>query len=237
VTSVPYPMGTKEDLDETKSLVESVGRRCLAFTADARDTEQIQTVVEESVAELGRIDILSANAGIWSSANVESMSDDMWNDMIDINLTGVFKSLRAVTPHMVRQGYGRIVATASMSARRGFPGMSHYVASKWGVVGLVKSLALEVADCGVTVNAVCPTNVDTPLIQNETFYRLFAPDVENPGREDLARAFTPVNAIPIPWVEMDDVTNAVLFLASDDARYITGSTLEVAAGMNASNTA
>jgi SDR family mycofactocin-dependent oxidoreductase len=237
VATVPYPMGVKEELEETKQLVESHGRRCVALTADVRSTEQLQMVVDESLSEFGHIDILLANAGIWSSANVDSMSDDMWNDMIDINLTGVFKSMRAVVRHMVDQGYGRIVATASMSGRRGFPGMSHYVASKWGVVGLCKALALEVADKGVTVNAVCPTNVDTPLIQNEAFYRLFAPDVENPGREDLATAFTPVNAIPIPWVEMDDVTNAVLFFASDDARYITGTTIEVAAGMNASNTA
>jgi SDR family mycofactocin-dependent oxidoreductase len=237
VATVPYPMGVQAELDETIRMVEKLDRRCLAFPADVRDTDQMSQVVDGAIAELGRVDILLANAGIWSSSNVGEMTDDMWDDMIDINLTGVFKSIRAVIPHMISQNYGRIVVTSSMSGRRGFPGMSHYVASKWGVIGLVKSLALEVAGSGITANAICPTNVDTPLIQNEAFYRLFAPGVDNPGREDLARAFTPFNAIPIPWVEMDDITNAVIFFASDDARYVTGSNLEVAAGMNAANTA
>ena len=235
IDTVPYPMGTKEQLDETVSLVEDLDRRCVAVQADVRDGAQMKAVVDRALSEFGKIDILLANAGIFSFGTIAEMSDQMWADMIDTNLTGVFNSIRAVLPHMIERRSGRIVATASMAGRVGMPNIAHYVAAKWGVIGLVKSVAMEVAQYGITVNAVCPTGVDTDMIQNEHAYRLFLPDMENPTREDAAKAFAALNALPIHWVEPQDISNAILFLVSDDARYITGNAMPVAAGQNASN--
>lgn len=237
IETVPYPMGTKAQLDETVRLVEDLDRRCIAVKADVRDGKQVQAVVDRAISEFGKIDILCANAGIFSFSTIAEMTDQKWNDLIDTNLTGVFNAMRAVLPHMMRQKYGRIVATSSMAGRQGFGNIGHYVASKWGIIGLVKSLALEVAAAGITVNAVCPTTVDTDMIQNETCYRLFVPGVEHPAKEDAMKAFTMMNPIPVPWVEVQDISNAILFLVSDDARYITGVALPVSAGSVANNAA
>ena len=233
--TVPYEMGTQKQLDETVSMVEDLDRRCVAVKADVRDGGEMRGVVDRAISEFGKIDILCANAGIFTFSTIAEMTDAQWRETIDTNLTGVFNSMRAVVPHMVEQGYGRIVATSSMAGRAGFPNIGHYVATKWGIIGLVKSLAMEVAANGITVNAICPTGVDTVMIQNEAAYKLFLPDAENPTREDAAVPFQGLNAIPIPWVEPQDISNAMLFLVSDDARYITGEAIHVAAGQNAGN--
>lgn len=235
IDSVPYAMARSADLQETVKLVEELDRRCVGDVADVRDIGQVQAFVDRARTELGRVDFLLANAGIFSFSPVAEMDETTWQDMIDTNLTGVFHAMRAVLPVMIEQGYGRIVATSSMAGKMGFPNCGHYVAAKWGVIGLVKSLALEVAAKGITVNAICPTNVATDMIQNAATYELFLPDVENPSKEDAAAAFQTMNAIPIPWVEPVDISNTMAFLCSDDARYITGETIAVAAGMNANN--
>ena len=233
--TVPYPMATEAHLDETVKLVEDLDRRCVAVRADVRDTAQMQGVDDQALSELGRVDILCANAGIFTFGAVADLTDQQWDEMIATNLTGVFKSMRAVVPHMVERGSGRIVATSSMAGKGGFPNVGHYVATKWGVIGLVKSLALEVAQSGVTVNAVCPTTVGTVMVQNEACYRLFLPEAENPTAEEAREAFTALNPMGVPWVEVQDISNAVLFLCSEDARYISGETLAVAAAANAAN--
>ncbi|MDT7706150.1 MAG: hypothetical protein QOG20_1757 [Pseudonocardiales bacterium] len=235
IDTVPYPMSRSADLDETVKLVEELDRRCVGVTADVRDGGQVQAFVERALTELGRVDFLLANAGIFSFSTIAEMEEDKWQQMIDTNLTGVFHAIRAVLPTMIEQGYGRIVATSSMAGKLGFANVGHYVAAKWGVIGLVKSTALEVGGNGITVNAVCPTNVDTDMIQNPAAYALFLPDAENPTREDAAPAFQTLNAIPVPWVEPIDISNTMMFLCSDEARYITGETIAVAAGMNAAN--
>ena len=235
--TVPYPLARPEDLDETVKLVEELDRRCVAVRADVRDQGQVQGFVDQARTELGRVDFLLANAGIFSFSTVAEMTEDLWREMIDTNLTGVYHAMRAVVPIMIEQGSGRIVATSSMAGKVGFPNIGHYVASKWGVIGLVKSLAMEVGAHGITVNAICPTSVDTPMIQNDAAYRLFLPDVEDPTREDAGPAFQALNAIPVPWVEPVDISNAMVFLCSDEARYITGETIAVAAGQNAGNAA
>jgi SDR family mycofactocin-dependent oxidoreductase len=233
--TVPYPMGTRAELDETVKLVEDEDRRCVADVADVRDLDQIHEFVARTRAELGRVDFLLANAGIFSFSAIAEMDEPTWQQMIDTNLTGVFHAMRAVLPAMIEQGFGRIVATSSMAGKMGFPNVGHYVAAKWGVIGLVKSLAREVGGNGITVNAVCPTNVGTIMIQNETAYKLFRPDLEHPTLEDAAPAYQEMHAIPVPWVEVADISNAMVFLCSDEARYITGETLAVAAGSNAAN--
>jgi SDR family mycofactocin-dependent oxidoreductase len=233
--TVPYPLAKPDDLAETVRLVEDLDRRCVAVQADVRDRGQIDAFAEQTRTELGRIDFLLANAGIFTFSTVAEMDDRTWREMIDTNLTGVFNAMRAVLPAMIAQGSGRIVATSSMAGKMGYANVGHYCAAKWGVIGLVKSVAQEVAAHGITVNAVCPTGVDTTMIQNEAAYRLFLPDAENPTREDAAPAFQGLNAIPVPWVEPSDISNAMAFLCSDEARYITGETIAVAAGQNAAN--
>jgi SDR family mycofactocin-dependent oxidoreductase len=235
--TIPHTMGTQADLDETARMVEKLDQRCLAITADVRDTAEINGAVERAVSELGKVDILLANAGVLSLTTVADMTDDQWNEVVDTDLTGVFKAIRAVIPQMVAQNYGRIIATSSMAGRTGLPTVAHYCAAKWGVIGLVKSVAREVAANGVTVNCVCPTNTDTDMIHNAPFYALFAPGVDNPTREDVLPGFTSLNAIPVPWIETIDISNAMMFLASDEARYITGEALHVSAGWNAFNAA
>jgi SDR family mycofactocin-dependent oxidoreductase len=233
IDTVPYGLGTEAELRETAAMVAEHGRRAVVCRADVRSTQDLATAVERGLSELGRIDVLVANAGIAGVSTLAEMSDDVWQNMLDINLTGVFKTLRAVVPHMVERGYGRIVATSSIVGRQGSANIGHYVAAKWGVLGLVKSLAVEVAAHGVTVNAVCPTSVDSPMIQNEAFHRLFLPDADEIRMADVEAAYTALNPIPVPWLAPDDVSDAVLFLASDEARFITGDALPVALGWNA----
>ena len=232
--TVPYAMSTEADMAETVRMVEDLDRRCVAVKADVRDLDQMKGVAEKAVAEFGKIDILLANAGIFSFGTIAEMSSAMWQEMIDVNLTGVFNAFQAVLPHMIKQGYGRIVATSSMAGRMGSPNIGHYAAAKWGVIGLVKSAALEVAAHGITVNAVCPTTVKTDMILNDAAYRLFRPDLENPTLEDAKGSFQAMNPIPTPWVEAEDISNAILFLVSDEARYVSGTTIHVGAGLNAS---
>jgi SDR family mycofactocin-dependent oxidoreductase len=237
IETIPYKMAKEDQLKETVRMVEDLDKRCVAIRADARDTSQVNGVVERTISEFGRLDILLVNHGVLSVVPVADMSDKQWTDVIDTDLTGVFKPIRAAIPHMVKQKWGRIIATSSMAGRNGVPTIAHYCAAKWGVIGLCKSVAREVANEGITVNVMCPTNCDTDMIHNETFYKVFAPGVDKPTREDVIPGFTSLNAIGIPWIEAKDVSNVALFLASEEARYITGEAIHVAAGWNAANSA
>jgi NAD(P)-dependent dehydrogenase (short-subunit alcohol dehydrogenase family) len=185
------------------------------------------------VAQLGRLDIVLANAGITSFAPVEDLDDATWDDMIDINLTGVFKTVRAALPHLRAGGDGgAIVLTSSTAGIMGLPNLAHYVAAKHGVVGLMKVLALELAPEMIRVNSVHPTSVDTDMIHNEQTYGTFRPDkpAGEVTRDDVGEAFQSLNALPIRWVDPVDISNAILFLVSDDGRYVTGVQLPVDAG-------
>lgn len=233
--SVPYPLARPEDLLDTQREIEKLGRRCVASETDVRDSAAVQAMVSEGVAELGGLDIAVANAGVCGFGKTWELTDQQWDEMIGVDLTGVFKTLRAVTPHLIQQGSGRIVATSSMGGRMGNPNLAHYVAAKWGVIGLVKTLALEVAGHGITVNAVCPATVDTGMVHNPALYGLFAPDLERPTKEQVEPRYAAMSPMGVPWVAPEDITDAVMFLVSSEARYISGSTLDVstaaAAGM------
>ena len=233
--TVGYPLSTADDLAETARLVEGLGRRAHAYHADVRDFAALQEVVEAGLSAAGQIDILIVNAAICTFSPLATMSQEMWHEMVDVNLTGAFNTIRSVIPHMLARNTGRVVATASMAGRAGWENIGHYAATKWGLIGLIKSLALEVAPHGITANVICPSSVNTPMTNNEGSFRLFRPDLEDPTLEDALPAFTSVNVIPVPWVEPDDISDAVLFLASDGAAGITGATLSVAAGVNARN--
>jgi len=232
--TAPVHMASEDDLKETVRLIEAEGRRVLTRQVDVRDLPGLTSFADDAVAEFGKIDILLANAGIMSFGQLDEMSSTVWQDTIDTNLTGVFNSFRAVVPHMKKAGYGRIVATSSGGGRIGFPNLSHYVAAKWGVIGLVKSLALEVCQDGITVNAVTPTNVNTDMIRNQPTVELFMPGVENPTQEEIEKAFV-INPMGVPWLEPSDVSKLIMFLVSDDAKFITGETMGPLAGKAAEN--
>jgi SDR family mycofactocin-dependent oxidoreductase len=231
--SVGYPMATEEDLAETVRQVEALDRRIVASVADVRDSAALKTAVDEGVAQLGRLDIVLANAGIATFAPVEELTDDMWDEMIAVNLTGVFKTVRAAVPHIKAGGRGgAIVLTSSTAGIKGLANLAHYVAAKHGVVGLVKTMANEFATDMIRVNSVHPTSVNTDMIHNEETYGLFRPDKPKSEvtREEAGESFKTMNALPIEWVEPVDISNAILFLVSDDGRYVTGVQLPVDAG-------
>jgi SDR family mycofactocin-dependent oxidoreductase len=232
VPGIPYAGATEADLAETVKQVEALDRRIVASKADVRHYAALQAAVDDGVAQLGRLDIVSANAGIGSSPHhAWEIDADTWQTMIDINLTGVFNTAKAAIPHLIAGANGgAIILTSSAAGLQAYENIAHYVSAKHGVVGLMRTLALELAPYMIRVNSIHPTQVDTPMIQNEATYKLFRPDLEHPTREDFAPASQTVNALPIPWVEPVDISNAVLFLASDEGRYITGVTLPVDAG-------
>jgi SDR family mycofactocin-dependent oxidoreductase len=231
VKSVSYGMSTVEDLAETARLVEQQDRRIVTAAADVRDYDRIKAVMDDGRAQLGGLDIVVANAGIASYAAGHEIAEGAWDEMIDIDLKGVWHTIKAAVPHLLEQRSGSIVVCASGAGVIGPPGLAHYVAAKHGAIGLMRAFANELAASMIRVNAVCPTQVDTPMIMNDEIFRMFRPDLEAPTREDIVEVSTNMNLIPVPWVEVRDVSNAVLFLASDEARYITGTALPVDAGI------
>jgi SDR family mycofactocin-dependent oxidoreductase len=231
VETAPYEMATPDDLAETAKLVEDFDRRIVARQADVRDLAQLQSVVQEGLSELGHIDVVCANAGIASFAPTLEMDEQTWQEMIDINLSGVWKTIRAAVPPMVEQRRGgSVIITSSVAGLFGFPNLSNYSAAKHGVIGLMRCLTQELAPHMIRVNTVNPTTVDTPMVMSDGFFRLVRPDLEQPGRADMGDAFTGLNALPVPWVEPIDISNAVLWLASDEARYVTGIVVPLDAG-------
>jgi (+)-trans-carveol dehydrogenase len=229
--TVDYPLASADDLATTAKLVEAAGRRAVTLQADVRDLAGLTAAVDRGVAELGRLDIVVANAGILSNGPAHELSEDAWQQMIDVNLSGVWRTCRAAIPHLIAGGRGgSIVLVSSVAGLRSYAGVAHYVAAKHGVVGLMKTLAQELAEHRIRVNTVNPTQVDTDMIQNDSMYRLFCPDLEHPTRQDFAAASAATILLPIDWVEPIDVSQAVLFLASDEARYITGIALPVDGG-------
>lgn len=227
-----YPGATEADLAETVKQVEALDRSIVATKVDVRDYDALRKALDDGVAQLGHVDIVSANAAIWIFGDLaHEVAEGDWQDLIDVNLTGVWHTAKAAIPHLIAQGTGgSIIITSSTAGLKGTPYSAQYVTSKHAVIGLMRTLAMELAPHSIRVNTVNPTGVDTIMIQNEATWKKFLPEVEHPTREQAAEVFTTTNALPVPWVEPRDVSNAVLFLASDEARYITGTTLLVDAG-------
>jgi (+)-trans-carveol dehydrogenase len=232
IETVSIPLSTPEDLAETADLVKGHNRRIYTAEVDVRDYAALKAAVDAGVEQLGRLDIIVANAGIGNGgATLDKTSEKDWTDMIDVNLSGVWKTVKAGVPHILAGGHGgSIILTSSVGGLKAYPHTGHYVAAKHGVVGLMRTFAVELGQHMIRVNSVHPTNVNTPLFMNEPTMRLFRPDLENPGPDDLKAIAQMMHTLPVGWVEPEDISNAVLFLASDESRYITGVTLPIDAG-------
>jgi SDR family mycofactocin-dependent oxidoreductase len=235
IESNPYPLATDADLAETALLVEKLDRRIVTRKADVRERHQLQEAVEAGIAELGRLDVVVANAGILPMAMGDPDPMD-FVDATDVDLIGVMNAVAVAVPHL--PNFGSVVVTGSTAAMLPNttdnpamgPGSAGYGWAKRILMSYVEQMALHLAPRFIRVNAVHPTNVNTHLLHNDGLYGMFRPDLENPTREDVEPAFTTFQAMPIPYVEPVDISNLVLFLASDEARYVTGQQIRVDAG-------
>ena len=230
-TTTKYAASTSAELEETRRLVEKEGRRVVTGPVDVRDLAALEALTARGVEELGHLDIVVANAGILTAGLTWELTEEQWMEVVDINLVGVWRTVKATVPTMIAQGTGgAIVLTSSVAGLKGYPNTGAYSASKSGVVGLMQTIAAEVGKYNIRVNSVHPMSVDTPMLQNEGTYKLFLPEKENPGKEDLREKSMGLALLPIPWAEARDITAAVLWLVSDEARYVTGVQLPVDGG-------
>lgn len=235
ISPVPYAMSSEGDLAETVRLVEAEGVKALPMTVDVRDSAQAEASAQRAAAEFGSLDVVCANAGIWAASDLASMSDEQWGTVIDINLTGVFHTVRAAARQMVPQGSGRIICTASTAARSGMANFGNYVAAKWGVLGLMKTAALELAPHGITVNAICPACVKTDMMyENQALYGIFCPDLDQPTTADVEEVIlTGLHKLQDPWIAPEEISDVVVYLASERGRHITGTGIDITAGLSA----
>ena len=229
--TVPYDLGTADELDETASMVEDEGQQALTVEADVSEEAEVQAAVEEALDEFGKIDVLANNAGIESIAEATELDEAMWDELIDVNLKGVWLCSKHVGQHFIDRGDGgKIVSTSSTSGYSGVPiGNAHYVAAKHGVRGLTKTLALELAEYDVNVNAVAPTAIDTPMVSG--MIEAYGEEILDEGGAALAGPFNIFD--PGEMLDAKDITEAYMWLSSDAARYVTGITLPVDAGFTA----
>lgn len=226
-----YNMATPEDLEETVAMVEKLGRRIVARQADVRDMDALQAALQAGIDELGPPTIVVANAGIATYGRGWELEEETWQEMLDVNLTGVWHTAKAAIPQMIEAGNGGcIIFISSIGGLKGIQHVAHYVSTKHALVGLMRTFANELAPSNIRVNTIHPTNCDTDMIQNPGTYGMFLPDDPEPTREKVMPAFVGLNALEIPWIEPVDISNAVLFLGSEEARYITGVALPVDAG-------
>jgi SDR family mycofactocin-dependent oxidoreductase len=228
VDTVPYPLASEEDLAETARLVEAEGAELHTVFAAVRD---LADAVAAGVEALDGLDVVVANAGISSYGPAWELTEEQWQDLIDVNLTGVWKTIKATVPILLERGQGgSIVLISSVGGVAGMLNIAHYVAAKHGVTGLMRTLSAELAPVGIRVNTVHPTTAKTPLVENDAAKALVTANDPNASWDDAKAALQLMNALPVPWVEPIDVSNAVLYLASDEARLVTGSTHMVDAG-------
>ena len=231
IATVPYPLPAKEDLEDTAEQVSALGAQVIHGVVDVRDLAGMERFVSDAVATLGRLDIVCANAGISTPSPTLTMTEEAWQTTIDINLTGAWKTCRATVPHVIAGGRGgAVIITSSSATAMISKNIAHYTASKHGLIGFMRVLAKELAPHRIRVNTLHPTGVRTPMILNEPMYRLFRPDLENPDQEDFESAARSHHALGVSAVDPEDVSAAVIYLASAAGRYVTGSTFMLDAG-------
>ncbi len=224
--TLPYPgyaLGSSDDLHSLAAACEAHGVQCLTFAGDVREDAVVSQAVDATIQRFGRIDLLFNNAGICAYGLAHELSEDEWDAMIDINLKGAWLVARRVIPRMIERKSGVIVNNSSVGGLRGMRRLSHYAASKWGLTGLTKSWAIELAPYGIRVVSIHPTGVNTPM--NDGLAEL-----EGSTPREIAER-SAGNLLPVPWIEPEDVAKAVVFLASDDARFVTGSQFVLDAGL------
>ena len=229
---------TSQELNETGRLVQASGRRWCEVRLDQRDLSALRTAAEKAHATFGRLDILFANAGVQAFKAILDWEDADWQDTIDVNLTGTCNAIRAVAPYLVRNGGGRIIVTSSTQGRHGTKYGAAYSASKWGIIGLMKSAALEFGQYGITVNAVIPGLIDTPLTRHRARYAQAADDFQSKAATGALEAEAKSKLIAkspfgIPWIEPEAIAPVVVFLASDEAGMVSGATYDVTGGDSA----
>jgi (+)-trans-carveol dehydrogenase len=228
---VPYAGSTDADLQETVKLVEELDHRCVAQQVDVSTAGGARSLVETAISEFGKIDILVVNHGIFAGGlPTWELDEAQWDEQINVNLKGVWLACKYALPHMIENGGGSVIMTSSMAGIKGFTGFTHYVAAKHGVIGVMRALANETAQLGIRVNAICPTAVNTDMMNNQWAYSLFAGGDPNATREQMLVGTASLNAQPVDLIEAQDLSNMLLFLASDDSRYITGLAHPVDAG-------
>lgn len=230
VQSVNYPMASEEDLAETGRLVEAEDARAVLRQADVRDRAALQSALDEGLAELGGLDIVVPNAGIASYSPFHEVSEGAWQEMLDINLTGVWHTCVVAREALIANGGGSIVITSSAAVLKPPANLVHYAAAKHGVVGVMRSLAKELAEYKIRVNSIHPTQVDTPMVMNDEVFRLFRPELDNPTREDIVQPSTEINLMEVAWLGVEEVSDTVIFLASDESKFITGAMIPIDAG-------
>ncbi|KXF54388.1 3-ketoacyl-ACP reductase [Rhodococcus sp. SC4] len=232
IDTVPYPMSTPDDLNETVALVEALGRRIVAFSVDVRDLPSLEKAVREGVSELGGLDVVVANAGTLNGvAPMWELTERQFQDQIDVNLTGVWKTIKATVPTLLEGGNGgSMILISSISGLTAELNVGHYSASKHGVNGLMRTLSGELAPYRIRVNSINPTNVNTPMINNPEYNQMFAGGKAGATQADALPALQAMHALPVPFLDPVDVSNAVVYLASDDGRYITGTAQVIDAG-------
>ena len=231
IDGVPVDPATEEDLRETVAAVEAAGGKIVAQKADVRDSAALAQAVQAGLAHFGRLDVVIANAGTAWFGRALEQTDEQWQTIIDINLTGVWRTCKAAIPAIIEGGRdGSVILTSSVGGLRGYENIANYIAAKHGVVGLMRTLALELAPHRIRVNTLHPANTRTPLMLNDSTMSKFRPDLEHPTEDDLAEVTSAMHVLPTPWIEPEDIADSALFLASDESRFITGSTLTIDAG-------
>ena len=241
-SAITVEPATEDELAETGRLVEAEGGRWLAVEADQRDIGALRAAAVRAAEAFGGVDILFANAGIQDFKPILEMEDADWHDQIDVNLNGTANAVRAFAPHIVRRGGGRIILTSSTQGQHGTKYGASYSASKWGILGLMKSAALELGEHKITVNAVVPGLIDTPLTRHRSRYAQAVGDLDSdkPTEELEAEAkkkLAEKSPLGVPWISPDDIAPVVLFLASDEARMVSGAAYDATGGDSANNVA
>jgi (+)-trans-carveol dehydrogenase len=231
IASAPYPLATVEEFADTVAAARAQGALVHDYRVDVRDRAQLRDALDDAASAVGGLDIVSVNAGIAGAySTVADLSTEIWDDVIGVNLSGAFNTASAVIPHLRRRRGGSITFTASVAGLQGMANLGAYVASKHGVVGLMRTMAIELAGDNIRVNALMPTSVATPMLLNDATYRVMRPDLEDPRMDDIVDVLHTIQLLPVPYVEPDDVTEALLWISSDAARMITGVALPVDGG-------
>jgi (+)-trans-carveol dehydrogenase len=232
--TVPYKQATQEDLDETVRLIEEAGGKVYAGRADVRERGEIERIIKEGTAETGPVDIVIANAGIGiNSRPFWEVSRQEWDDVIAVCLTGVWNTVSAAVPSMIAAGNGgSVIITSSAAAIKAAPQLAAYIAAKTGVIGMMRSMASDLAPHRIRINCIAPTAVPTDFVLNDRLYQIFSPNSPEPNLEDAKKVMRAMHPLGEPWVEPRDVSAAVAYLASDEARYITGIVLPIDLGLS-----